>query len=83
MAATTMVDWACFAIAIPKDPATRATMLAREMDMSFLSGLKRSFSIRKRLVSGSIVVNKTTFKKLDQTIAINIYVRWSAVEDGS
>jgi hypothetical protein len=58
-------------------------MLAREIDMSFLSGLKRSFSIRKRLVSGSIMVNKTTFKMLDQNIDINIYVRWSAMEDGS
>lgn len=83
MAATTVVDWACFSIAIPKDPATRATMLAREIDMSFLSGLKRSFLIRKWLASGSIMVNKTTFKKLDQTIDINIYVRWSAMEDGS
>lgn len=82
MAAITVVDWACLAIAIPKHPATRATMLAREIDMSFLTGLKRSFSIRKRLISGSIMVNKTTFKMLDQNIDSNIYVEWLAMEDG-
>lgn len=83
MAAITIGDWNRFAIAIPKDPATSATTLAREIDMSFLSGLKRSFLIRRRLVRGSIMVNKTTFKMLDQNSDINIYVRWSAMEDGA